>query len=375
MTQSAFEEERVRFVGAEPVVSVLMPAYNVRSFICEAIESIQRQSFDNWELLVVDDGSTDGTFDEARRAAGDDPRVVCLRSPENEGIGLARTRALARAQGRLVALMDSDDVAEKAWLATRIRQLQERPDLAAVSGSRRLIDEEGRPLGRTREALAPEALAWGLLFGDPFCQPSAVLRREAVIRAGGYGRERFLEDWHLFARLSRGGKLIQTDDLLVRYRVRTTSSSWTLGRDRDLLGGTVEEIIRENLVGLGLELELPAGLAWALFRGREPVELSRADTQRAIAVVLEALRLFMGGRSVADRAGLASGVLRDIANVLRCAAWSPWSTLSAIRGVGRSLGIPAFFHPAAVRELAVVLALPLTSAWRERARNKAFERR
>ncbi len=363
MDDRVYEYEQSGSSESRPAVSVLMPAYNVRPFIREAIDSVRRQSRRDWELLVVDDGSTDGTFDEARMAAGDDPRITCIRSPENEGIGRARARALTLARGRLVALMDSDDVAEETWLATRLRQFDGRPDLVGVSGSRRLIDEHGRPLGRTREALSEDALAWGLLFGNPFCQPSAVLRAGAMARAGGYGPERFLEDWNLFARLSRQGKLAQSNDLLVRYRVRTASASRTMGRDRDLLQRTAGAILRENLGGL-LQMDVPAAPAWALFRGREPVELTRAEARRAVSVVLEALRLFMRGRSVADRSGVAAGVLRDVANVLRCDAWSPSLALSSIRDVMRILGGSVLVRPRVAREVAVVLALPATPAWR-----------
>jgi hypothetical protein len=353
-----------------PTVSVLMPAYNVRPFIREAIESVRRQSFRDWELVIVDDGSTDGTFDEARTVAAEARRITCLRSPANEGLGRARARALACARGRFVALMDSDDVAEETWLATRLHQFEGRPELVGVSGSRRLIDESGRVLGRTRERLSNDAIAWQLLFGNPFCQPSAVLKRDAVIRAGGYGHERFLEDWALFARLSRQGPLAQTDDLLVRYRVRTASASRTVGRDRSALETTVGQILCENLSALLPAAALARCPVWPLFRGREPVALAPGEAQRSVAIVLEVFRTFVRGREVSDRPGVAAGALKDLANVLRGGAWSPSLALSSMQGILRVLGASVLLRPRVGREVLVLLALPLTPAWRRFRRKR-----
>lgn len=371
ISQSSRRGEGDHLEVALPVVSILMPAYNARAYIGQAVASVRHQLFREWELLVADDGSTDGTLDEARRAAEGDTRVICIPGVTNEGIGRARAKALALARGRLVALMDSDDVAEANWLEARVDQLDANPRLVAVSGSKKLMDENGALLGRTWEEASPDALAWGLLFGNPVSQPSAVLRRDAVARAGGYGSERFLEDWNLFSRLSREGEIAQTDDLLVRYRVRAASASRTMGRDRELLGDLVERIIAMNLCRL-VDSVHSKGSGWTLFRGRAPVPVDEADLRRAVAIVLDALRAFRRVRLLADPPGVAAAALRDIANVLRCGTWSPWITLSAIRGIGRSLGICAFLHPAAAREAAVLLALPLTPTWRRRVRNGSF---
>ena len=91
-----------------PIVSIVMPSYNVEQFIAAAIDSVQAQTFEDWELLVVDDGSTDGTCAVAQRYARSDSRIKVLRK-ENGGLSDARNYGLERARGELVHFFDSDD--------------------------------------------------------------------------------------------------------------------------------------------------------------------------------------------------------------------------------------------------------------------------
>jgi teichuronic acid biosynthesis glycosyltransferase TuaG len=104
-----------------PLVSVITPAYNAASYIAETIESVIAQSHKDWELLVVDDGSSDGTAQIISEYAAKDQRVRLIQSPGNEGAGPARNRALAAARGRYIAFLDGDDI----WLPQKLeRQLR-----------------------------------------------------------------------------------------------------------------------------------------------------------------------------------------------------------------------------------------------------------
>jgi len=150
-----------------PRFSVLMAAYNAERYVAEAIESVLSQTFQDWELVIVDDGSTDRTGEIAESYAAKDPRVRLYRSPANTGLGAARQRTLELARGRHAAVLDADDVVLPDWLAVRARLLTTHGDLAFVSGSRLLIDGHGRRIGRTHEGAPPEVLRWRLLFGNP----------------------------------------------------------------------------------------------------------------------------------------------------------------------------------------------------------------
>jgi teichuronic acid biosynthesis glycosyltransferase TuaG len=134
-------------------VSVITPALNAERFIAETICSVQAQTHQDWELLVIDDGSTDGTVDAVSDAARHDGRIRLLRSEGHRGIAPARNLALRNAAGRFVAFLDSDDLWDATKLERQVAFMNERESVFSFSGYR-LITEAGRMLGRAR---APSA--------------------------------------------------------------------------------------------------------------------------------------------------------------------------------------------------------------------------
>ena len=126
------------------LVSIIMPTYNCGRFIAESIRSVLAQTYTNWELIIVDDCSTDKTEDVV--ASFDDPRIHYLRNEQNEGAALTRNRALREAKGRYIAFLDSDDL----WLPTKLeRQIAflERNGYAFTYHEYTEIDEESNPIG------------------------------------------------------------------------------------------------------------------------------------------------------------------------------------------------------------------------------------
>jgi len=117
-----------------PVVSIITPAYNAARYIEHTLESAVRQTFADFELLIVDDGSTDQTLEIAERYAARDPRILVSRQT-NRGIASARNAAMARARGRYFALLDSDDLWFPTYLAEQIAILEQRPDIAVLSAN------------------------------------------------------------------------------------------------------------------------------------------------------------------------------------------------------------------------------------------------
>lgn len=117
-----------------PAVSVIMPAYNVEAYIEESIQSVLAQTVQDIELIVVDDGATDGTHAAARRACGHDPRAVILRQP-NGGLSAARNTALKRASAPVVALLDSDDLWLPTFLEQQLAVLEAEPETDIVTGN------------------------------------------------------------------------------------------------------------------------------------------------------------------------------------------------------------------------------------------------
>lgn len=134
-----------------PVVSVIMPSYNAAAFIAASVESVQAQSYEDWELLIADDCSTDETYTIARRYAAEDGRVRASRLDSNSGAAAARNLALSAAQGRYVAFLDSDDLWKPEKLSRQLEFMRER-GVAFTYTDYELMNETGELLGKRLRA-------------------------------------------------------------------------------------------------------------------------------------------------------------------------------------------------------------------------------
>lgn len=124
-------------------VSVIIPVYNCQKFLKHSVQSVLNQTYKNWELIIVDDASTDGSLSEARRLAEDNPKIKVFALPENKGVSACRNFAISKAQGRYLAFLDSDDLWAKNKLAAQLMFMQQKK--AALSHTTySFIDEKGR---------------------------------------------------------------------------------------------------------------------------------------------------------------------------------------------------------------------------------------
>jgi glycosyltransferase involved in cell wall biosynthesis len=130
-------------MSSSPLVTVVIPAYNTEAYIQEAIASIQRQTIPDWELIVVDDGSTDQTVAAATQAAGGDERIRIIRLERNRGISVAANTGFDAARGEFIARLDSDDKAFEQRLAAQVALFRENPRLV-VAGSHARVSNDGK---------------------------------------------------------------------------------------------------------------------------------------------------------------------------------------------------------------------------------------
>ena len=209
-----------------PTVSVLMPVYNAEPYLAEAVESIQGQTFADFEFLIVDDGSTDRSRDLLERYAASDGRLR-LTSRPNTGYTVALNELLRSATGAFVARMDADDVALPQRLARQVNYLQAHQDVVCVGTAVHLIDGAGRFLRDGHPGMDHEAIQRRALAGDcPLNHPSVMLRRAAVEAVGGYRAEfEPAEDLDLWLRLGEIGRLTNLPEVLMKYRQHARSFS------------------------------------------------------------------------------------------------------------------------------------------------------
>ena len=192
-----------------PRVTVLMLTFNRPQFISRAVESIQRQTLQDWELIVVHDGPNEEIAEILRGWEGKEPRIRYFRRLEKGNIAQANNFGLAKARGRYVAVLDDDDYwSEPDKLERQIRFLDENPDYVACGGGAITIDQEGRETLRYLKPETPEEIRRVALLANPMVHSTTMYRLEAARQVGFYDESLAgFQDWDLFLKLGRIGKL------------------------------------------------------------------------------------------------------------------------------------------------------------------------
>jgi GT2 family glycosyltransferase len=213
-------------VTRQPRVSGVLPVYNGEPFLASAVESILAQSFRDFELITIDDGSDDASGEILDRLAAGDKRLRIVHQT-NAGIVAALNRGLALARGELIARMDADDVAHPERFARQVAFLDAHPETAVVGCAVTLIDRDGTRIRDVEYPLASEAVAAFLECGSPLAHPAAMMRRAAVLAVGGYREAyRHAEDYDLWLRMAERYRIANLPDRLLLYRQHAAKQSF-----------------------------------------------------------------------------------------------------------------------------------------------------
>ena len=296
-------------------LSVVMPVKNAGPFLDSSISSILDQSFADFEFVIRDDGSTDGSTGRLESWAARDSRIRLFIGSESLGPAASSNWVVANSSGRLVARMDADDVAHPDRLKRQIEALAAAPAACLVGTLWEGIDEQGRHL-RPRDR-------WRLSRATPFSpfpHGSIMFRRDAFDRAGGYRAEaNFWEDADLYMRMAEIGSLLVLPDALYFHRSSTLSTRLT--SDQELVETSVDRMYRRMI---GIEADPADGKV-----------LPR------VFVSLGSTRLWSGRSPAVLRRLLQRGRLgwnAETAAVLLWAAWggvSPSTLRAFLRGIVR----------------------------------------
>ena len=228
--------------GDPPSVSVVMPVRNASNYLKYSIESILEQSFGDFELLIVDDGSADDSAEVLRRYADADSRIR-LTVRANAGLVPTLNEMLRAARGEFIARMDADDVALPNRFKDQLDFLRTHPDIVCVGGAYMRIDEKGRRLMRINLKQDHESIQKDALSGNcQLCHPSVMMRRNAVLTAGGYDKRwEYAEDLDLWLRLGEIGRIANLPQVILNYRLHEKSRTWEdLHRQACCIRGMVE---------------------------------------------------------------------------------------------------------------------------------------
>jgi glycosyltransferase involved in cell wall biosynthesis len=200
-----------------PRLSVLLPVYNAAESVARAVESILGQSFVDFEVIIVDDGSTDGSGEILRQFQ--DPRVR-LSSRENRGLAESLNEALSSARGEFVARQDADDVSEPNRFQRQIDYLDRHPAVGLVGTNYVLVDEHGTEMLTTNLFTHPDDLKVAQVLSNQFCHGSVMFRRTLIDDVGEYDPAvGHVEDYDLFARMSHATEVANLPEPLYRWHI------------------------------------------------------------------------------------------------------------------------------------------------------------
>lgn len=277
-----------------------MPVYNGANYVDQAVRSILEQSFTDFEFLIIDDASTDGTVD--RLSAYTDRRINLVRNARNLGLTKSLNQGLAVARAPLVARQDADDVSWPRRLERQVAFLDEHPNVAVVGTQANVIDDGGRRIGTVSwvRCTTELGLRWQLLFDSPFVHTSVVFRRDIIWNQFGGYDEAFVtgQDFELWSRVGALHALRNLADTLVDFRVHRASLS----------GHYTENNVRKIHAVLTRNAEMligtpPIGWPDLWIRFNNPSLFGPVDSSEVISAVDRIHQRFMYGHSeaAADR--------------------------------------------------------------------------
>jgi glycosyltransferase involved in cell wall biosynthesis len=195
-----------------PVVSIIMPVYNSERYLSQAIQSILDQTYQYFELIVIDDGSGDSSWEIVTNFQKKDSRIRGIRQPENQGVAATSNHGLDLAVGKYIARMDSDDVSLPDRLAKQVNFLESHPDIGILGGRMMFMDESGELLGASPIIQGSLNIYWDFMFESPFSNTTVMFRKSLVERhklrydpSALYGEDYDL--WCRFLPVTRGENL------------------------------------------------------------------------------------------------------------------------------------------------------------------------
>ncbi len=209
------------------LISIVMPVYNTERFLHASLNSILKQTYENWELICVDDASTDNSLKILKSYAKKDKRIHVFGQNTNQGVSRTANFALRKAKGTLVARMDADDIMLPRRIEKQVRFLNNNPKVVAVGGQCLLINEKGKKIGSKSFPLNHEAIYKMIYQAMPIQQPTLMISKKLLPKGFIWYEKEFTtaEEVDLLFRLFNFGKIANLPDFTLKYRLHGNNIS------------------------------------------------------------------------------------------------------------------------------------------------------
>ena len=263
-----------------PLISVLMPAYNAEKYIGEAISSVLNQTFGDFELIVINDGSTDKT--EEIILSFSDTRICYVKNEKNIGVIATRNKCVEMATGKYCALLDADDIALPIRFEKQLQFFKTYPDYALCGSWAYLIDTKGYKIGRIKFIDDYNLLQISFLFSCPIINPSVMVRTE-ILKKIKYRQEILIaEDIDLFIRIINFGlKIANIPEYLIKYRwhdanISVENEASQIAKKMELLKPHIENFVGREISKEEFDLHL---FSFRLYHLGKKKSISNVDLQ------------------------------------------------------------------------------------------------
>ncbi len=313
----------------DPEISVVMAVFNHERFVVQAVESVLNQSITDFEFIIVDDGSSDGTSTILDTCH--DPRIVRLRNESNIGLTRSLNRGLQAVRGSFIARQDADDISLPDRLERQVAFMHEHPDVGLVGSSCSLIDQEGKRLGRYQPRVSDLRIRWVSLLTNPFAHPTVLFRRQLLAEHGLSYNESLetAQDYALWLQFLEHAKGANISDVLMLYRkggrITTQKRKLQLETEDALAFGAIRKQFRDLPVTQEKVSQLRALIVGA---GEPPRSADRIPLAR---LYLDLFDAFVSAHREAPADELEvlrrEEALRVARSTLRCFGRSGWSTV------------------------------------------------
>lgn len=237
-------------------VTVLMSVYNGEKYLPQSIESILRQTYKNFEFIIIDDNSSDKTSFLLQEYASLHEKIKLIKNEKKIGLTKSLNIGLNKAKGKYIARQDHDDISLPERLEKEVKYLEDNPEVVLVTGHLELIDSQGKILEQTRRYFEPPLIAWLLLFYNAIGGHSLVMyRKEEVLALNGYSEEfLYSQDHELWQRLVKKGNFMILPKVLLQWRQHDQNISSENKTEQDALSLKCTQKSVSQLIGEDISL-------------------------------------------------------------------------------------------------------------------------
>ncbi len=208
----------------QPLVSVIMPVYNTKQWIWEAIESILKQTFEDFEFIIIDDCSSDWSYEICKKYAQKDKRIKLYRNKQNSWVAFTKNRLIELTSTNYIASQDSDDVSFLNRLELEYKFLNSHENYAVISGNNIIIDENWKTIWHRKYS---DDIKNVILKKSPVSHPTTMIRKSDFLKVGWYTKVKYVEDYDLWIKLyTNWYKIKNLDKDLLKYRIRKWAQKW-----------------------------------------------------------------------------------------------------------------------------------------------------